>query len=201
MRVSPVFGVVVAGVPAIGATRSERGWFSRAEVAAFLGVSVALVDRDVRPRLPAGAERRSGQRVELLGPAVVAARLEQRLARSERRDDPAAGDPLLREPGDGCPHLAEYRRWRARAAELDVREREGQLLPRQAANESLGRLAARIRGCLRQMERDHGPAPVELIEEVLADWVAFEVREAGNGVPEDGSVNNGKEPNRQGGGG
>jgi len=83
----------------------------------------------------------------------------QKLARDE--------DPLMQ--GTGSPALERYREERAAMARLDRLEREQQLVPRDAARESLGRIAAILRGAGDTLQREFGLAAVEVLYEALDD--------------------------------
>jgi hypothetical protein len=77
-------------------------------------------------------------------------------------------DPLLA-GGGNSPALERYREERAALARLDRLEREGQLLPRDQAKESLGRIAGIIRGAGDALQRQFGTAAVEILFEALTD--------------------------------
>jgi hypothetical protein len=81
------------------------------------------------------------------------------------RDDEA--DPLLQ--GGGSPALERYREERAALARLDRLEREGALLPRDQVRQGLGRVAAIVRAAGDALQRQHGPAALELLYEALDD--------------------------------
>jgi hypothetical protein len=76
-------------------------------------------------------------------------------------------DPLLNAPSS--PALERYREERAALARLDRLEREGQLLPRDQARESLGRVAAILRGAGEVLQRQFGVAAVEILYEAIDD--------------------------------
>ena len=98
-------------------------------------------------------------------PAVVRA-LHDFLADNAQklaRDD----DPLMQ--GTGSPALERYREERAAMARLDRLEREQKLIPRDAARESLGRIAAILRGAGESLQREFGAAAVEILYEALDD--------------------------------
>ena len=98
-------------------------------------------------------------------PAVVRA-LHDFLADNAQklaRDD----DPLMQ--GTGSPALERYREERAAMARLDRLEREQKLIPRDAARESLGRIAAILRGAGDTLQREFGSASVEILYEALDD--------------------------------
>jgi hypothetical protein len=71
--------------------------------------------------------------------------------------------------GGSSPALERYREERAALARLDRLEREGQLLPRDQAKESLGRIAGILRGAGDALQRQFGPAAVEILYEALTD--------------------------------
>ena len=77
-------------------------------------------------------------------------------------------DELMQGP-PGSPALERYREERALLARLDRLEREGQLLPRDKAREALGRVAAILRGAGDALQRQFGPAAVEVLYEALDD--------------------------------
>jgi hypothetical protein len=78
-------------------------------------------------------------------------------------------DPLMQ--GSGSPALERYREERAAIARLDRLEREGKLIPRDAARESLGRIASILRGAGDALQRQFGPSAVEVLYEALDDAV------------------------------
>ncbi len=83
----------------------------------------------------------------------------QKLARED--------DPLMQ--GTGSPALERYREERALMARLDRLEREQKLIPRDVTRESLGRIAAILRGAGDSLQRQFGPAAVEILYEAVDD--------------------------------
>ncbi len=83
----------------------------------------------------------------------------QKLARED--------DPLMQ--GSGSPALERYREERALMARLDRLEREQELIPRDVARESLGRIAAILRAAGDALQRQFGPAAGEILYEALDD--------------------------------
>ena len=79
------------------------------------------------------------------------------------RDD----DPLMQ--GSGSPALERYREERAAIARLDRLEREGRLVPRDDVRQSLGRIAAILRGAGDALQRQFGTTAVEVLYEALDD--------------------------------
>jgi hypothetical protein len=98
-------------------------------------------------------------------PAVVRA-LHDFLAENAyklARDD----DPLMQ--GGGSPALEAYRQERAAMSRMDRLEREGRLVPRDLARETLGRVAATLRSAGDALQREFGPGAVEILNESLDD--------------------------------
>src|SRR4051812_23579848 len=71
-------------------------------------------------------------------------------------------DPLL-EGGPSSPALERYREERAALARLDRLERESVLLPRDQVRESMGRVAAILRGAGDTLQRQFGAGAVEIL--------------------------------------
>lgn len=76
-------------------------------------------------------------------------------------------DPLL--AGGSSAALERYREERAALARLDRLQREGELLPRDQVREALGRVATILRGAGDALQRQFGPAAVDLLHEALDD--------------------------------
>ncbi|MGE0770052.1 MAG: hypothetical protein AB7L90_26760 [Hyphomicrobiaceae bacterium] len=76
-------------------------------------------------------------------------------------------DPLMQ--GGGSPALERYREERAAMARLDRLEREQKLLPRDEVRESMARTAAILRAAGDTLQRQFGPAAVEILYEALDD--------------------------------
>jgi len=104
-----------------------------------------------------------GAKIDL--PAVVRAMHDfladnaLKLARNE--------DELL--AGPGSPALERYREERAAIARLDRLEREGALVSRDDVRTSFGRVAAILRTAGDALQRQFGPAAVEVLYEALED--------------------------------
>ena len=76
-------------------------------------------------------------------------------------------DDLL--AGPGSPALERYREERAAIARLDRLEREGALVSRDDVRTSFGRVASILRGAGDALQRQFGPAAVEVLYEALED--------------------------------
>lgn len=71
--------------------------------------------------------------------------------------------------GSGSPALERYREERAALARLDRLEREQELISRDLARDVLGRVAAVLRNTGDALQRQFGPAAIEILFEGLAD--------------------------------
>jgi hypothetical protein len=71
--------------------------------------------------------------------------------------------------GSGSPALERYREERAALARLDRLEREGTLIPRDVARESLGRIAAILRSAGDTLQQQFGGEAVSILYEALDD--------------------------------
>jgi hypothetical protein len=119
-----------------------------------------LAEQAARHRIPFG-----GRTINL--PDVVRA-LHDFLARNALKlagsDD---DDPRL--AGTSSPALEEFRRHRARLAELEVSQQEGQLLVREVVHEALGQLAAVLRRAGELLDRKFGREAHKLLADALEE--------------------------------
>lgn len=137
---------------------------TKAEVARHFGVSERTVStwlNDGCPGEPAGPGRRGQYDL-----TTIAAWRDLRTAQ--------AGDELM--AGPTSPALERYRAARAGLAELDLLERNGTLLDRQKAHEAHARMARILQTLGENLQRHHGPAAQQLLNEALDDYQ----REANN---------------------
>ncbi len=81
--------------------------------------------------------------------------------------------------GEGSPALERYREERAALARIDRLEREGALVSRGHVREGLGRIAAILRMAGETLERQYGPAALEILHEALNDAEAEVIRSLG----------------------
>lgn len=122
-----------------------------------------------------------GSKIDL--PAVVRA-LHKFLATNARRLAVADGeDPLM--AGVNSPALEEYRRARAKLAELDLLERKQVLLPRDQIHEGLGRITSVLRMAGDALQRQYGPEAQRILDEALDD-AQREIDSLYRGEPDDG---------------
>jgi hypothetical protein len=76
-------------------------------------------------------------------------------------------DALLQ--GGPSPALERYREKRAALADLDLLERQNQLIPRDQSRQALGRIAGILRNAGEMLQRQFGPAAVDILNEALDD--------------------------------
>jgi hypothetical protein len=69
--------------------------------------------------------------------------------------------------GGSSPALEEYRKKRAALADLDLLERQNQLIPRDQARQAMGRVAGILRNAQEALQRQFGPAAMDIISEAL----------------------------------
>jgi hypothetical protein len=149
----------------------EENWVTSQALAAVFGVSYQQIHRCL-PKLPSEAVRRSAEgrktRVWVHGPAFVDFWVDRAL-RKHRVPSGDNGDSDIEATAGLSPALERYREARADHAELDLQERQRDLLPRQAVHEVFGRIASRLRDAGEQLGREHGSEAHEVLSEALDD--------------------------------
>ena len=117
-----------------------------------------LKEQEIRYGLPFG-----GPLIDLnkLAPALHNFLAEN--AHKLARDD----DPMMQ--GSGSPALERYREEKAIMAKLDRLERERQLLPLNDVRQILDQIALIVKSSVEVLERQHGPAAAEILNEALDD--------------------------------
>jgi hypothetical protein len=105
------------------------------------------------------------------GPAIDLTALARKLHDflAENAVKLARDDDELMQGSPSSPALERYREECAALARLDRLEREGQLLPRDSVRDALGRVAGILRGAGDSLQRQFGPAAVEVLYEALDD--------------------------------
>jgi hypothetical protein len=76
-------------------------------------------------------------------------------------------DPLM--GGGDSPALEEYRKEQTLMARMKRREMERQLIPRDESRIALGKIASIIRNCGEILQRQFGPAALDVLNEALGD--------------------------------
>jgi hypothetical protein len=157
--------------------KDERNWVTIATLAEVFGVSTQHIQKLTRD-LPAKIVRPSKKRgtpTWVCGRGFVDWWVARALRRRRDRVPSAStaaegnGDPLLVAEGVASPALEKYREARAALAELDLQERQRDLLPRQAVHEVFGRIASRLRDAGEQLGREHGSEAHDVLTEALDD--------------------------------
>ena len=91
------------------------------------------------------------------------------LAANHRKLAAPEDDEAFRD-GETTEALEEWRRHKARLAELDVEEREGNLLPRDAILDMLSRCAGLLRKAGDLLQRHHGAEAYQVLDTALVDF-------------------------------
>ncbi|WP_437203483.1 hypothetical protein [Planctomicrobium sp. SH664] len=132
---------------------------SRDEIAAIFGRPVSQIRKwEAAGMPPQGTEGFN-----------VAAIVEWRETRWERRLSQSGQDPELIDGGEDSPALEEYRRWRAKLAELEFRRQEGRLVELDVLNPMLSKSAALFRRACETLERRFGTEAADILREAIDD--------------------------------
>jgi hypothetical protein len=152
-----------------------RGWFRRADCADFLGMSLQVFDRDIKPAVPEADRRKVGREVWYRGPAVVAARAAQPAA-AKTLKVVAPGDEdaqLFADAESGSPSLERWRNARARLAEIQVAREEETLCDVGAVRGIWHSVAARLRRAGESLQRRFGLDAWMILDGALVDAEAM----------------------------
>lgn len=135
----------------------ELHWKSQAEVGRAFGVSQQTIARWIARGLPGGK-----------GCYPVDAVCRWYRGYMDDRLQEAATDPLIAADGDS-PALEEYRRHRARLAELDVAEREKSLINGSHVQGALLAAMRVVRAAGERLQRRFGIEAHQILDEALDD--------------------------------
>lgn len=89
---------------------------------------------------------------------------ERKASKNAAKDEP---DPLL--TGVASPALEKYRDARTELAILELRERQGEVIPREEVHQSLSRIAAIIRGAGDVLEKRFGPEAANVLRDAIRE--------------------------------
>jgi hypothetical protein len=149
----------------------EENWVTPQALAAVFGVSYQQIHRCLK-YLPSEAVRRSAEgrktRVWVQGPAFVDFWVE-RAFRQRRAPSGDNGDPDIEATAGLSPALERYREARADHAELDLQERQRDLLPRERVHKVFLQIGRRLRDAGEQLQREHGAEAHEVLVEAIGD--------------------------------
>ncbi len=132
-------------------------WLTRPQVVNMFNFSDSTFRSVVVGLLPEHAIRKRGRRFEYEGRALFAVILEWR-----------ATDETPATAGDS-PNLERLRAARARLAELDVLERERQLIPVDELRDWLSRIAERLRIAADALQKQYGTGAYDIMARALED--------------------------------
>lgn len=156
--------------------KDERNWVTIATLAEVFGVSTQHIQKLTRnlPTTIVRPSKKRGTPTWVCGRGFVEWWVDRAMQKRRRRETVASpsgdnGDPLLVAEGVASPALEKYRETRAALAELDLQERQRDLLPRQMVHEVFGRIASRLRDAGEQLGREHGSEAHEVLTEALDD--------------------------------
>lgn len=126
---------------------------------------VTINEHAIRYGLPIGVGHKT---ISL--PDVVRA-LHEWFAKNWRKlaaaDQPSETDPLL--AGGGSKWLEEYRRQKARLAEIEVSEKEGVMVKRDHVRDGLQRISAVLRDCGEKLGKQCGDDARAILDDALTD--------------------------------
>lgn len=148
----------------------ERGWFTRAEMAAIFGVSEQHFDRGLARFAPAAARVKEGNRVLFQARPLIDAWAAAQSAKAA--PEPTAGDPLLAGSGNDTPALEEYRRQMARIKRVEADKAELLVVPIAEVRPALMQLGAVVRRAGESLARAYGNDAAGLVNEAVSEWEA-----------------------------
>ena len=144
------------------ATGNRTAWTadSQQQVSEFFGVSVNTVMNWAKQGMPG---QRGTYRLDLIAHWLRSDGPWQRYEKTEN-------DPLLTD-GSDSPALEQYRIWKARHAELDYKERCGDLVERGKSRDVLARWAVLIRRMGERLGKRYGPECAAAVNDTLIECV------------------------------
>lgn len=146
----------------------QNRWLSKRQIRAIFGVSRALLDDDIRHRLPDGSEKQEkGKELLIDGKAVFELRLRQALDQYAR--GAGATEASLREQKLGKE--IERLEGQIQLLHRDIQERDRERVPTRELKVLFGTLGQITRSTCLQAEKQFGVEGRELFEEM---WRAFE---------------------------
>lgn len=149
----------------------ETAWFTIEEMCHAFDVTRQAFSSQIRPLLHDSDIRDAGKKGVLIKCRAAINAWAERQAQKVAKPT----DPLLVGAGDS-PALEEYRKHRARLAEMDVQEREKTHANLAHLNDCLMRFSSSIRRGIEVTQRKFGPEIAEImnsaIDQAVSDWNA-----------------------------
>ncbi len=139
--------------------RRERAWISKGQMLLVWDVSEQVFDRNIRPHFPLDCVRQQKNRVWFYSRGCIEGYLRRPLAVDAEDAEMYAGFD--------SPALEKFREARAGLANLDLKEREKELVSRTDMRTGLARLGALYRGVGEKLQRKYGPEAADLLNEVM----------------------------------
>lgn len=144
---------------------------TRQQMAAMLGVNAQQFDRRYRPHIPkkliaaSGTGRRTQFRPEAVR-AIVDALLQAEREKAQMANDEAM---LLEDGNTNSPAIERYRLAKAKLAELDLAEKQGNLIRPHLATTALTIVASKLRRLGERLARKHGNQVGDAIDRTLTE--------------------------------
>jgi hypothetical protein len=142
------------------AQKSDELRFTRQQAAKLARLSVERFDAAIRPLIPDAATEKNGRTLLMAGEAVVDAIAAHRARQGET-------DPLMAGTVADSPALERYRLARARAAEMDLQERERTHLPIGELDGMLTHFASHLRRGGETLQRRFGNEASEIFNDAV----------------------------------
>lgn len=136
-------------------------WVTRKQAAELCGVSSRTFDDAVKPLIDAASVRGGRTNLQYHGPGVVKALLAYRMPKKGAAG--ADADPLLTAD-------TNYRRLKIELAEMEVQERRGELVKKEAFKRAIAGGFIAFRGTGDQIARRHGNDAADLFNEGLTEF-------------------------------
>ncbi len=159
------------------------GWFDRESLARAFDVTEAQVDRKYRDLAGLDGQRSINGRPYTRLRSVIDGMV---LAEVQKQRAADVDDPLMDVPGGSSPALERYRQARAGSAELDLCERQRQLISVSELEPAFSLYASVIRQAGQTLQTEFGPKAAVVLNEFIDQAVAGIERflaESGNQSP------------------
>jgi hypothetical protein len=158
--------------------RRLDAWFTLGQMAAAFDVTRQAFHDAVRPLIKADDITGAGERGTLVRcrgaiDAYTDRKVKQALTEVAQRE--GGNDPLL--VGGTSPALEDYRKARAKLANLDVAEREHQLINLGELDSGIRALGDRIRRATELLVRRFGNEVADVMNDAIDEWLADWKRE------------------------
>lgn len=146
---------------------AHAGWMTRQEIARCFDVRPEHFDKTFREHVPDRMIAKAKRRV-LFDPRAVRAVLDGQVAAEKEKHTHTGGDDML--VGDGqSPAMERYRLARAKIAEADLAERDGETVRVSAVESMVMSVASRVRAAGDRLGRKFGVDAQDVLLRALDD--------------------------------